>query len=178
MVKKFEWYKADDEKTHTARRRPRPTKLRHNLTPGQVLVLLVGKFKGKRVVFLKQLDSGMLLVTGPYKVNGVPLRRIPQKYTLATSKHVAVDGVNVAGVTDAFFKKAKGPKGTKEQQFFSKDNKEAGAKVRYLIYINPVKPTFTIYTHIDLQILDLESRGCPREKGLTKTSRRINFKSS
>lgn len=135
MVKRFDWYKADDEKTHFKRKQPKATKLRHDITPGQVLVLLVGQFKGKRVVFLKQLESGMLLVTGPYRVNGVPLRRIPQKYTLATSKTISVDGVNTDKVTDAFFKKVRGPKGSKEQQFFEKDKKEgesAGAsKVSY-----------------------------------------------
>ena len=131
MVKRFEWYKADDEKTQFKRRKPKPTKLRHGITPGQVLVLLVGQFKGKRVVFLKQLESGMLLVTGPYRVNGVPLRRIPQKYTLATSKHISVDGVNTDKVNDAFFRKVRGPRGSKEQQFFEKDKKEgdsAGAQ--------------------------------------------------
>lgn len=124
MVKKFEWYKADDEKTHFKRKTPKPTKLKHGIVPGQVLVLLVGKFKGKRVVFLKQLPSGMLLVTGPYKVNGVPLRRIPQKYTLPTSKHISVEGVDSSKVTDDFFKTAKVSKGSKEQQFFEKDKKE------------------------------------------------------
>lgn len=55
---------------------------------------------------MKRLASGNLLVTGPYAVNGVPLRRVNPAYVLSTSLKVSLDGVNV-NVDDTFFKHAR-----------------------------------------------------------------------
>ena len=69
-------------------------------------------------MFLKQLEGGLLLVTGPYKVNGVPLRRVPQSYVIATKTKVDISGVNLPErLNDDYFKREKKEKKRSEEMF-------------------------------------------------------------
>ncbi|XP_073011141.1 large ribosomal subunit protein eL6-like [Typha latifolia] len=123
------FYPADDVKKPLANRRnPKPTKLRSSITPGTVLILLAGRFMGKRVVFLKQLPSGLLLVTGPFKINGIPLRRVNQSYVIGTSTKIDISGVDVEKFDDKYFSKEKTKKSKKsEGEFFETEKEETKA---------------------------------------------------
>merc|ERR1712146_633261 len=110
------YYSAEDKKA----------KLKASLVPGAVVILLAGRFKGKRAVFLKQLDSGLCLITGPYKVNGIPLRRVPQSYVIGTSTVVDVSGAEIPEeVNDAMFKKPKSAKKKSEDGPFASEEEKA-----------------------------------------------------
>lgn len=109
------------------------TTLRPSLTPGTVCIMLAGRFRGKRVVMLKQLpNNGPIVVTGPFKINGVPLRRVDARYVIATKTKVDIASVDVSKVNADVFKRPAAAKREKGEKDFmdakSKAKAEAGAK--------------------------------------------------
>ena len=122
---KKNWYPVSDLKSHFERKCkvPKKTHISAPLTPGQVVILLSGRFRGRRVVYLKNLESGLLLVTGPYKYNGVPLKRVNAAYVLPTNTTVKVDGKVAEKIKDEFFKKVEISR-QKKEDFFEEDKKK------------------------------------------------------
>merc|ERR1712157_124170 len=105
--------------------------LRASLTAGTVCILLTGAHRGKRCVFLKQLESGLALVTGPYKVNGVPMRRAIPSQMIATSTKLDISGVAIpAKVNDAYFKRTKVAKKSEEGIFEQTQAKYSASEER------------------------------------------------
>jgi large subunit ribosomal protein L6e len=74
----------------------------------------------------------VLICAGPFKVNGVPLKRVNQAYVIATSTKVDISAVDVAKYSDAYFKREVTKKKKGESQFF-----EAEKEVR--LFHGPIK---------------------------------------
>ena len=122
---KKNWYPVSDLKKHFVRicKVPKTSHIAAPLTPGQVVIILSGRFRGRRVVFLKKLESNLLLVTGPYKYNGVPLKRVNAAYVLPTNTKLNVSGDVAKNVDDKFFAKVKIER-KKEEDFFEDEKKK------------------------------------------------------
>lgn len=54
-------------------------------------------------------------------MNGVPLRRVNQRYVIATSTKVDVSSIDVKSIDDTFFAAPQKPRAKAGQEFFAKD---------------------------------------------------------
>ncbi|CAF9935944.1 MAG: hypothetical protein HETSPECPRED_009956 [Heterodermia speciosa] len=122
------YYPAEDESSpKRVRKSIHPAKPRSSLQPGCVLILLAGRFRGKRVILLKHLPQGVLLITGPFKINGVPLRRVNARYVIATSFKVDLKGIDGKAVEkvgeEGYFSRERKQDKKGEEAFFKQGEK-------------------------------------------------------
>ena len=127
LLFKKNWYPISNLKSHFKRKCkvPKASHISAPLTPGQVVIILSGRFRGRRVVFLKKLESNLLLVTGPYKYNGVPLKRINAAYVLPTNTKLNINEDVAKNVNDKIFSRVTIER-KKEEDFFEDNEKKKG----------------------------------------------------
>ncbi|XP_050442871.1 60S ribosomal protein L6 [Adelges cooleyi] len=135
---------------------------RSSLTPGTIVILLTGVHKGKRAVLLKTLDTGLLLITGPFILNAIPLRRVHQGHVIATKTKLDISGVTIPKeIDDKYFKrvqlKKKPKKNESKSLFVSKpktyrpsetrktDQKTVDAQILDILKKHPAKKSFFLY---------------------------------
>ncbi|BES97619.1 ribosomal protein [Nesidiocoris tenuis] len=100
-------------------------RLRRSLQPGKIVIILAGLHKGKRAVLLKALPSGLLLITGPFTLNGVPLRRIHPNFVISTATSIDVAKVRgLKALNDKYFKRVKAKRVKKDNQDLFAQKKE------------------------------------------------------
>ena len=97
--------------------------LRKSLKPGAVVILVSGKqqHRGARMVFVKLLESGHLLLAGPKSLNKLPLMPVLQNFVIGTSTKIPLtDAVKTQAdkINFSMFKKLKEKK-SKESGIFS-----------------------------------------------------------
>jgi large subunit ribosomal protein L6e len=74
---------------------------------------------------LKQIND-TILITGPFKINGVPLRRVNPAYVIATSTKIDLSSASLSldKFDEAYFKVKKEKKGkSTEEEFFGEGEK-------------------------------------------------------
>ncbi|XP_075251259.1 uncharacterized protein LOC142343317 isoform X1 [Convolutriloba macropyga] len=83
-------YSVRPEKKHKKKGAYPKVTLRKSLTPGTIVILVAGKqvHRGRRLVFVKMLDSGHLLLAGPKGLNRMPLMPVLQNFVIATSTSI------------------------------------------------------------------------------------------
>lgn len=74
------------------------------------------------------MKEGALLVTGPFKINGVPIRRVNSRYVIATSTKVDISGLDQSTLdkiaTPEYFAREKKSRKAKGEEAFMKQGEK------------------------------------------------------
>lgn len=90
-------------------------------------------FTAKLNLFM--LKVKIFMTIGPFKINGVPLRRVNQSYVIATSTKVDISGVNIEKFDDKYFSKEVQKKKKKgEGEFFEAEKEVGGAGLHFYVF--------------------------------------------
>nr|UXY87572.1 60S ribosomal protein L6B [Cryptomonas curvata] len=74
-----------------------------NIKIGSIIILLSTKYQGKKVILLRITKSGLYVISGLYKLNGIPIRRVNPKYIFPTGVYIDISDINTKIFSDEYF---------------------------------------------------------------------------
>jgi len=78
-------------------------KTRKKFKKGTVLILLGLKFQGKKSILLKITKKGFLVISGPFGINGISLRRINPRFAIPTEIKIDLSNLKLGFLNDNYF---------------------------------------------------------------------------
>ncbi|ELQ76839.1 60s ribosomal protein L6 [Trachipleistophora hominis] len=75
-------------------------KIRKDLVPGMIVVVLEGQYAGSRVVFIKQVEENKAICIGPSSINSIPLFSIDERFLLKTSTILKISDYDLKDVKE------------------------------------------------------------------------------
>lgn len=114
-------------------------------------------------VFLSLVSWCFRYLSGPFKINGVPICRVNQTYVIATSTKVDISGVDVAKFDDKYFAREKKQKVKKTEGELFETEKEVGVWVKKIHYF--VDPCFISVESAGIQVTAWLQEGWPEGCG-------------
>jgi ribosomal protein L14E/L6E/L27E len=71
--------------------------------PGTILILLNKKMQGKKAILLKTTESNLFIISGPFSLNGISLRRVNPRYTISTENKIDLQNLSLQNLNDEYF---------------------------------------------------------------------------
>mmetsp|Transcript_12968 Transcript_12968/g.20378 ORF Transcript_12968/g.20378 Transcript_12968/m.20378 type:complete len:195 (-) Transcript_12968:1327-1911(-) len=88
---------------------------KNNIDIGSILILLNRKYEGKKVILLGITETGLFVVSGPFNLTGVPLRRVNPAYTIPTGAKLKLNDFRPEKLNDVYFKRLSENKNSKKE---------------------------------------------------------------
>lgn len=91
----------DIKKLYFEKHNRKPQTPRTDLTVGDMVVVLEGRYAGSKVIFLKQINDNMAIVSGVKEINNIGIFKINERYLFKLS--VNIGNISTDSITDDIY---------------------------------------------------------------------------
>ena len=74
-----------------------------HIKKGSIVILLSSNLQGKKAIILNTTKLELFVISGMYRLNGIPIRRVNPRYILPTDIQIDIDDINTTIFNDEYF---------------------------------------------------------------------------